>query len=148
MNAKRKEYAIRLKKARKAKDKDEFKKIRDEMVAAGLIAKKRKKGSKTTSTKSKKKKPPPSLLDPVDFLIGLESKKTQFNTASLVPLQSSNSPALRKIDSIEKQKYLQEMAREESLRPILHAHSDDTNYEKTALGLFATLPAKDHGPDF
>ena len=90
-------------------------------------------------------------LDPVDFLLSLEkkNKKTHtYNTASCIPLQSNNSPSLLKIHTIEKNKWIKEQSYQESLQPITRAHEDDKGYEKTALGLYATLPKKDHGPEF
>jgi hypothetical protein len=90
-------------------------------------------------------------LDPVDFLLSLEkkNKKTHtYNTASCIPLQSNNSPSLLKIHTIEKNKWRDQRSYEDSLKPITRAHEDDKGYEKTALGLYATLPKKDHGPEF
>ena len=92
-----------------------------------------------------------SYQDPVDFLLSLEKKNTRkgtFNTASKIPLQAANSPSLRKIGTLERQKWQQQQSWEASQKPIQHAHSDETGYERTALGLFATLPKKDNGPEF
>jgi hypothetical protein len=89
--------------------------------------------------------------DPVDFLLSLEKANTRtkyFNTASQIPLQAANSPSLRKIGTIERQKWNAHKAHEASLIPITNAHSSGKDYEKTSLGLFATLPTKDHGPEF
>ena len=104
-----------------------------------------------SATKKNRTSTPVLTLDPVDFLLSLEkkNKKTHtYNTASCIPLQSNNSPALLKIHTIEKNKWRDQRSYEESKKPITRAHEDDKGYEKTALGLYATLPKKDHGPEF
>ena len=85
------------------------------------------------------------IIDPIDFLMSLEKKNLSqktFNTAHKIPLQSVNSPSLRQIGRMERTKWQEQVAYEKSCIPIPAAHDVVDDYERTALGLFATLPKK------
>jgi hypothetical protein len=105
----------------------------------------------SSTTKNDAKTVESLTMDPVDFLLSLEKRNintSTYKSASLVPLQSSNSPSIRKIHSIEKEKWLQQKSYEKSMMPLESAHDNPKSFEKTSLGLYATLPVKDHGPEF
>jgi hypothetical protein len=107
-------------------------------------------GAKQTWRHADQRKDP--VIDPVDFLMSLEKKNTNqltFNTAKKISLKAVNSPSLRQISRMEGTKWKAQVAYENySNSPVRAAHDSPTSWERTALGLFATLPAKDHGPGF